>query len=96
MLSKTIVKKKLEKLGDLYNRVKSRLPADFSFEYKNDNYKKLNIGRIGDLEGNIKDIEYSIRMLCNKDHMIIWINYFNGAYQALKKYEKKGKQNEKH
>jgi len=86
MLSKTIVKKKLEKLGDLYNRVKSRLPADFSFEYTN-GFGELDIGHTSDLVDHLSDIPESIRFICN-EKAIAWINYYNSAYDELKKYEK--------
>ena len=84
MLSRSLVRKKIEKLGSLYDRVKSRLPADFYF--------KNGLASVSDLlslEHNIEYIDHSIDMVCDKLHSLRWILYFNGAYKELKKYEKK-------
>ena len=83
MLSRFLVKKKIEKLRALYDKVKSHLPTDFSFEY-GDGY---NSGHISDLISNMNDINASVRMVCNKKFAEVWITYFNSAYDELKKYD---------
>ncbi len=75
----------MEKLKVLYDRVKSRLPEDFSFEYI-DSRGNIDNGHTLDLVKHIENIREAVHFICNMK-AIVWINYFNGAYDALKEYE---------
>ena len=84
MLDKTLVRKKIEKLRALYNRVKWRLPADFHWGATS----RQPYGNLSGLEHNIEYIDFSIDMICDKKYALLWILYFNGAYKELLKYKK--------